>query len=526
MSASKKKPDQESTEPDVAKATEDRVPTRDDAETGRAMARQRLHAIVGSLLALFVCLEVNYLAFRHFHRFDWTSDDRFTLSERTHEELARLDQNIDVFIILSEAEPAFADLHELLQRYRADSTLLTVTHVDPDLQAAELRRVAERFDLEVGMASTGEAIADVAIVIASGDRHWKITRDDLFSLDVDDLEGNAAPMVDVKSERALTGGIVQVLRGDATHVCLTTGRGEWGPSGERPNYLLREEFERENIVLEMLPAVGLAAIPDSCDAVFVLGPQRGFSIDEARVLIEWVRAGGDVLLALDPILEREAVEPSGFEDVLSELGISLDPDVVLELDPRLLLRRDPSDLFRIATLGDHVTTRAARIRGGSFGVNLVRSVRADEGSTAIPLLLTSDAAFGEMDLGAMIRDADLEAGPEDLPGPLSIAVAAEAPTPGAEPGDRPGRIVVLGDSDWLEPGLLLDGQFSNIDLLMAWTGWLTERDALIAIPPRRANLQAVVMSEADVAGVRWRVFGMLPGAVLLLGFAVWWSRRQ
>ena len=97
---------------------------------------------------------------------------------------------------------------------------------------------------------------------------------------------------------------------------------------------------------------------------------------------------------------------------------------------------------------------------------------------------------------------------------------------GETPGERPGRLLVIGDSDWLEPPLLMDAAFANIDLLMAWTGWLTERDTLIAIPPRRSNLQAVVMSEADVSGVRWRVFGMLPAAVLLLGFAVWWSRRQ
>ena len=34
------------------------------------------------------------------------------------------------------------------------------------------------------------------------------------------------------------------------------------------------------------------------------------------------------------------------------------------------------------------------------------------------------------------------------------------------------------------------------------------------------------MSEADVSGVALRVFVFLPAAILLLGFAVWWSRRQ
>ena len=72
----------------------------------------------------------------------------------------------------------------------------------------------------------------------------------------------------------------------------------------------------------------------------------------------------------------------------------------------------------------------------------------------------------------------------------------------------------------------MEPQFANLDALMAWTGWLTQREALIAIPPRRSDLQAIVMSEADVSGVALRVFVFLPAAILLLGFAVWWSRRQ
>ncbi|MEM9071162.1 MAG: GldG family protein [Myxococcota bacterium] len=489
-------------------------------------AALRMHAIIGSLLVGLIAFEVNYLSFRHFSRWDVTEDERFTLSERTDEVLARLEKDIEIVVLLSDAEPNFGDVRELVDRYRAGSPRVRVVYIDPDKQPGEARRAAERYDIEIGVVSSGESFADVAAVVTAEGQRWKITRDDLFSVDFDSLDETNGPQVDVKSERALTGAIVQVTQGEATKVCITSGRGEWGLSGERSLYLVREELERENLELQDLPAVGLREIPEDCDAVFVLGPQRAFAPEEARRLTDWVKAGGHLLLAFDPIFDRDEVEATGFEDPLRDLGIVLDQTVVLELDPRFVLRGDPTDLFAVVGFGDHPTTNALSRAGGSVAVSLVRSVRAEAGTGATELLLTSDAAYAETDIGGLIADRDVAADADDLQGPVGLAVANEMVVAQSAEGETVGRVIVIGDSDWIDGPLLMEPQFGNLDLLMAWTGWLTEREALISIPPRRSNLQAVVMSEADVSGVALRVFVLLPAAFLLLGFAVWWSRRQ
>ncbi len=498
-----------------------------DEDLDWVRARGRMNTTVGVLLVTLIVLQVNYLSFRHFVRWDLTADARFTLSERTHEVLQNLDRDVEVVLLLSDAEPIFADVEELLLRYRSKTPRLRVRFVDPDKQPAEARRVAEQYDIAIGMASTGEAFADVAAVVSAGERHWKITRDDLLSVDFDALDETEGPKVDVKSERAITGAIVQVTTGEPTRVCLTSGRGEWSLTGERSILVLREEFERENLEVEDLPAVGLREVPERCDAVFVLGPLRAFAEDEARRLVDWVKDGGDLLLALDPILDRDEVAPTGFEEPLRDLGILVDRTVVLELDPRMLLRGDPMDLFRVLSFGEHPTTRPLLVSGGGVAVAVVRSVRAEPGTGAAELLRSSEVAFAETDIRGLIADRDVEADADDIQGPVSLAVANEmVVAQNAGGNETAGRVVVVGDSDWLDPTLLAEGQFGNLDLLMAWTGWLTQREALIAIPPRRSSLQAVVMSEADVSGVAMRIFGLLPAAILLLGFAVWWSRRQ
>ncbi|MCB9600808.1 MAG: GldG family protein [Sandaracinus sp.] len=508
--------------PRVNEGTEERMD-----ETERLQGVRRMHALVGTMFALLIFFQLNYLAFRHFERWDWTSDARFTLSERTVTELRGLDRDVDFWLLLSEGEPAFADVRELLERYRAASPRVRVHHVDPDASPGEMRRVAERFDIALSTGE-GESFADVALVVSSADRRWKITRDDLVSLDLESFEDDAGgPKVDVKAERAISGALAQVLRGRPTKICVATGRGEAAMAGDRPMFFLREELERENAVLEDFDAVGLREVPEGCDAVFVIGPQRPWEERDARKLVEWARAGGNLLLALDPVFAREAIQATGFEAPIQDLGVSIDRDVVLEMDPRLLLRRDPSDLFRVMIFGEHPTTAALMARGGGLAMNLVRSVRVEEGADATALFTSSESAFGETDLGGLVADADLLAGPEDLPGPLSLGAALELPPiPSAGEAARRGRLVVVGDSDWLAPELLREPAFANVDFFLSVTGWLTERDELLEIAPRRSNLQAVVMSEGDVSGVAWRIFAFLPGALFLLGFAVWWSRRQ
>jgi hypothetical protein len=87
--------------------------------------------------------------------------------------------------------------------------------------------------------------------------------------------------------------------------------------------------------------------------------------------------------------------------------------------------------------------------------------------------------------------------------------------------------VVIGNTDWMKQVLFTVSSAANVDLLYALTGWLTERDELISIQPREsAASRAVVMTQGDVSGVGFRVLLLMPLAVLLLGIAVWWSRRS
>ncbi|MFW5921008.1 MAG: GldG family protein [Polyangiales bacterium] len=504
-----------------------------------ARSRNMLHIAAQALLLLGIVGMVNYLAFRHYDRWDWTSQGLFTLSDRTQKELAELSKPVDIHVFLSRAEPTFADVEEILQRYEAESRQIETHFVDPDRQQGEYERLLRKFGLRAAVLESGAVTADVAAVVSSGDEHWRIKRDDLVGFDFGSFESEGGPKRDVKVEQAITGAVVEVTHGEATQVCVTQGHGEWSlEGGERSLHALEEELRRDNVEMEALDTLGAESVPERCDAVYVVGPVKAFSDEEASLLGDYVNDGGRLLVTLDPVMEGNSIEPTGLERMLRDLGARVDRSLVLELDEDRQLGPSPIEAFLVTRYGEHESTEPVAAmgdpgsdQGGRTVMSMVRSVAPIEGSGAQMLMQTSDEAYAETNLAALDTGAELAPDAEDIEGPVPLAVAIDLG--GEEEGeaapsgrDRKGRVVVVGDSDWLRPEFLQMPQSSNADLASGWTGWLTERKAMISIGARKVDAMAIQMTAGDLDGLLFRVIVLMPAAVLLLGFAVWWSRRS
>ncbi len=93
---------------------------------------------------------VNVLAARHFTRWDWTHDRRWSPSPATLETLHGLEQQVDVWVIAGDGEPVEQSLRPLLAAYRAETSRLEVHWIDPDRDAVQLLDLQRRFGLEAG----------------------------------------------------------------------------------------------------------------------------------------------------------------------------------------------------------------------------------------------------------------------------------------------------------------------------------------------------------------------------------------
>lgn len=84
---------------------------------------------------------------------------------------------------------------------------------------------------------------------------------------------------------------------------------------------------------------------------------------------------------------------------------------------------------------------------------------------------------------------------------------------------------MLGDATIFASEFLAQPTVVNRQLASAIIGWLTEREALIAIEARTIQQRPVSMTQDDVSNLFLRVVVLIPLAFVFLGFAVWWNRR-
>ena len=494
-------------------------------------SRTRFNLVATTILALVVVVLLNYISSQHYKLWDWTTERLFTLSDQSQQVLRELDQTVRIYVFLARGETDFADVETLLEEYKAVTSRLEIEWIDPDRDKARYQVLTDKFGVDSWLA--GETtLSQVPIVVTSGDRKWKVERHQLIVEDFDSFEDADGHKLDLQSERALTGAIVEVTTGQPTNICLAQGHGEWelGAFGDRSVDDVARELDWEKIEIVPFDLRGGEDVPPSCVALFVLSPQRLYSPEEVATVDRFLASGGNVLLAFDPLLKKEKLQPTGFEESLGKRGIVVGSDLVIENDESRQLPGNPGDLFISIDLGTHRVTDTIRKRGGGILVAVVRSVDAAEGSDAEVIMQTSPNAVAESDLGRALATDPKAAGVTLKVVPLAVAWEYVPPLgkdlkPVESDGPEPGRLLVLGDSDWMSGELLDNPQLSNIDLLSSTAGWLTQREALINIAPRKTKARAVIMSDADLDNLLFRVVFLLPVAAFIAGFGVWWSRR-
>jgi hypothetical protein len=500
---------------------------------GRGLQALQLAGIVAAIVLAAI---LNTLSARHYRRWDWTSDRRWSLSPATVETLRTLERRVDLWAIASAGDSLESSLRQLLTAYQAESSRIEVHWIDPDRDAAQLVDLQRRYGIEAGRTEDGRVATDAVVIVASGDEHWFLTPRDLFEQS-DDVH------VRPREEKALTQAIRSVLGGERAKLCFTVGHGELSlePGQDEREGLgaVRDLFEKSNYELASVDATAPGAHEpfDGCTVVVVAGPKAPFGPDEASRLRAWLLQGGSLLAAVGPMESRSdtGMAGPGLDDVLAPFGIALDDDLVHDLDPTASIPDTHGEGF-FATARPHPVT-ATLVTGGSDAhpprtailfARSLRHVSPPGAASASDLLVTSDAAFAKRNLVGASAWTDVpprDAG--DPGGPFVVAMASERPKIGPAAAHGPRVIVVgtrfaLAQDNWRQPRPLHGTAFLVDNAL----SWLSARPAVVDVPDRAEIAAGMRVSEAGRTEVERYVLVFMPLAVLLLGASVWGWRRS
>lgn len=497
----------------------------------------------GVILVLAMVAMVNYFAWKYYKRFDWTSEELYTLSEKSRSVVASLEAPIEAVVFLSPGDPLFAPVDELLQRYAAESTNFSTRVVDPEKNLAEAQSLVDKYGL-----SQLEVI-----VFDRGDDRRVVESIDLADYDYSGLQAGLGPkMTAFKGEQVFTGVMLDLAEDRKPRVLFSTGHGELSLDDRSPRGLsdLETLLGRDNFELEEWSLLESPVIPTDVDAFVIAGPTAGFVEPEVRSLEAYLAAGGRLVAMLDPILGASGgAGASGLEGLLSSYGVEVGGDIVI--DPEGPIPFFGAETFFASSFGDHPITEPLRQSQIPVIVPLAQSIEADteaDGRDVGVLIETSPAGWGERDLANLDRVA-LDDG--DLAGPVAIAVAIEV---GAdeetdaeldtvegsqgEPSDdtlegakaspeaaeRNARLVVVGDADFATNSQLRN--VGNAEVAANIINWLVERENLITIPAKEPEQVRLTLTAGEVRSIGLLVFLVLPGLALGAGAAVFSRRRR
>lgn len=418
-------------------------------------------------------------------RLDATGRRLNSLSEASRTVLAAGDRPLEFIGVYRETNPQRDRAEGLMDVYRTATRRVSVEMLDPDRRPDRAR--------DLGLRRSG------LILVRSGD----------ITEEVSDL-----------TERSLSQAIVRAENPRRVRIAFTVGHGErriadGGPGGLSKLGTALRDTGYEPTEIGLLDE----EIPNDAAAVAVIGPRRRLLPIEIEKLGNHLDTGGRMLLCLEPGTDV------GLDKMLRARGILLDSLEVVDDGPAT---RGLGFGPRVLVVADY---RSHPVVAPGIGYTIfpgARPVRLREkalwGITAGPLFVTGPDAY--------LAPARAEGDPPS-PGkrgrhPLAAFQEWEVPGTGtALPGEvapeKPyGRLIVVGDSDWLT-GSFLD-LFGNGELASRSFHWLSRREFLLRIAPLDRRGSPLRLSQTGI-GTLLIVHGFL--VLSLFGVGVWvWNRRR
>lgn len=332
-------------------------------------------------------------------------------------------------------------------------------------------------------------------------------------------------------EQSITNAIVKLSRGAAKKFYYVQGHGE--PSLQSANPGGMKEFadglNDEHITVEGLLLAQVGSIPADAAAVILAAPKRPLQESERQALIQYGEKGGRLIL----LANAEDRDSDDVRVIAKAFDIEVGRDVILDEQLRLFAGPQLGVQFVAQSFSPHpITSKMNQVEPPVFTFST--SVRAAKdkksGVTQTELVKSGPKSWAEKNLEALLNTQNPEASldPEDIQGPVSIAVAVEKAAADATQSKEEEsfalmtRIVVFGDATWLENGNF--SLYGNRDLALNTMNWVVGEEGGIAIGPKKIKASSAPFAQSTYSVILALSF-IGPEIILIFGLFVWWRRR-
>lgn len=463
-----------------------------------------------------VLVMVNYLSADYFRRFHLSTQYRAKLFPRTVHFLHSLTNSVKVTVYYDKEDPSYSSIVELLNEYRTLSRKISLSTVDYRRDPGAAMVLATNYNL------LNVTNAKNLVIFDAGEKRIKFVPGDVltkYTLEMlpneKEREYRHKPIL-FEGERAFTSALIAVSSPKPFKAYFLTGHGEHdiNSTDEQSGYSKLAFMLRAENYIDVQPLSLMDTnhpVPDDCNLLVIAGPTMAYDESELQALDQYLAQGGR-LFALFSFLSLQKGD-TGLEKVLAKWGVEASGSRVT--DPE----RHRGE-YDVIVQDFAVSPITSPLIGLALHMIMPRAVgKLHSRSQAADSPTVEELAFS----GPKSYLAGFEKVP---PHPYPLIVAVEKGNVKGVITERgTTRMIITGDSLFLANQMIASAR--NRDFAGFAVNWLLDRPQLVeGIGARPVDEYRLVMTNSQLQHSEWILLAGMPGAVLLLGGAVWLRRRS
>lgn len=407
---------------------------------------------------------------------DVSSNDLYSIGDTTHSVLDGLKNDVEM-IVIKDKESTDKRISTLLAKYADYSDHIKVTYMDPVLYPS----VLTTYDTEEN---------NIVIKCEATDKTTKVAFSDIIVTTTSYYGSTYETSFD--GEGQLTKAIDYVSNENNKLIYTMSGHGE---SNLGKN--ISELISKSNFNVKSVNLLVDNGIPDDCDMLICNQPTKDLADDELKLLREYMENGGKMTV----VLADTTAKTPNFDALMADYGISKVNGYIA--DTERYYGQNVYQIFPNYSSGD-ITGKFGSdeytLLFGSLGLK----VEGTDGVTVDEFLTTSDKG------AAVVGENDY------TEGKYTLAAAATKDE---------SRFTVFGSASIIDDEFT--SYYTNLMNLQVFMNSITANfDDVSNISIDSISLQTTYNTIANGSGIGAIFIGIIPVALLILGFLRWFGRRK
>lgn len=442
-----------------------------------------LRTVIICTLAVILAVGINLLSGMiptSIGNIDVSTEKVYSISEDTEKMLKDIKKDITIYYVCEKGKE-YHNTEVLLNLYAEAGENLLVYKVDPAIEV-EL----------VSQYTQGDKLESNSLIVVAGDRRQIIKYSDYYS-------GGTFVLEDV-----LNSAVSYVASEQLLVAYTLTGHDEQKIHASTEAYLGMDGFD-----LKALNLIENNGIPKDASLIIINGIKEDITEKEAKCLLEFVKAGGKLLL----ITDYTTSTLKNLEQITSYFGASLGKGLIMETDSSRYTEDNPAYIFPTIYEGDYTITR---------GINYLLLpnlkpiiINEDEENVKTETLLETSATSCAVVSNIFNNETTT------TDGPFTVGATFEKGINGEN-----GKMIWV-TSKYVSDVTVSEGVGGgNITFFLNSICWLGKNQEEISVHAKKISAQYLTISDKQMTVWRTVLIVVIPVLVLIIGFIVCIKRRK